>query len=68
MNNDDPFVSVLLSNMFNLSIKNVGTYVKNVTMTTNDSHHGALQNFPFFFTVNLFFIVFIFVQSKFNIL
>ena len=68
MNNDDPFVSVLLSNIFNLSIKNVGTYVKNVTMTTNDSHHGALQNFPFFFTVNLFSIVFIFVQSKFNIL
>ena len=27
MNNDDPFVNVLLSNIFNLSIKNVGTYV-----------------------------------------
>ena len=41
---------------------------KSITMTTQDSHHGALQNFPFFFiTVPVLFVC-TFDQSEFNIL
>ena len=41
---------------------------KSVTMTTQDSHHGALQNFPFFFIAVPALFVCTFDQSEFNIL
>ena len=41
---------------------------KSVTMTTQDSHHGALQNFPFFFITIPALFVCTFDQSEFNIL
>ena len=41
---------------------------KIVTMTTQDSHHGALQNFPFFFIAVPALFVCAFDQSEFNIL
>ena len=41
---------------------------KSVTMAMQGSHHGALQNFPFFFTVIPVLLVCICVQSKFDIL
>ena len=41
---------------------------KSVTMATQSSHHGALQYFPFFFTVGPVLFVCIFVQNKCNIL
>ena len=36
-------------------------------MATQGSHHGALQNFPFFFTVVSVLFVCFFVQSYINI-
>ena len=41
---------------------------KSVTMTTQDSHHGALQNFPFFFIAVPALFVCTLDQSEFNIL
>ena len=41
---------------------------KSVTMATQGSHNGALQNFPFFFTVVPDLFVFIFVKGECNIL
>ena len=41
---------------------------KSVTMATQGSHHGALQNFSFFFTVVAVLFVCILIQSLFNIL
>ena len=40
---------------------------KSVTMATQGSHHGALQNFSFFFTVVAVLFLCIFVRSKSNI-
>ena len=37
-------------------------------MATQGSHHGALQNFPFFFTFVPVLFVCIFVHTYFNIL
>ena len=41
---------------------------KSVVMATKDSHHGALQNCPIFFTLVPVLFVCIFVQNKFYIL
>ena len=41
---------------------------KSVAMVTKGSHHGALQNFPFFFTFIPVLFVCIFVQNDFYIL
>ena len=41
---------------------------KSVTMTTQDNHHGALQNFPFFFIAVPVLCVCTVDQSEFNIL
>ena len=41
---------------------------KSVTMTTHVSHHGALQNFPFFFIAVPALFVCTFDQCEFHIL
>ena len=41
---------------------------KSVTMATQGSHHGALQNSSFFFTVVAVLFLCIFFQRQFNIL
>ena len=41
---------------------------KSVTMTTQDSHHGALQNFSFFFIAVPALFVCTFDHCEFNIL
>ena len=55
-----------LSNIFK-NINDRRKICKSVTIATHGSHHGALQNFPFFFTIVRFFFFF-FVQDYFNIL
>ena len=37
-------------------------------MAAQDSHHGALQNFPFFFTLVPVLVVCFFAQNDFNVL
>ena len=41
---------------------------KSVTMATQGSHHGALQNFTFFTLAPVLFVCPIFVQSYFQVL
>ena len=56
-----------LSNIFKTIIERWKT-CKSVVMAAQDSHHGALQYFPFFFTLVPVLFVFIFAQNDFNVL
>ena len=55
------------SNIFKY-IKECRKICKSVTMAMQGSHHGALLNFPFFFTIVYVLFVCIFVQNLLSIL